>query len=85
MITTGGGFSGYYPRPSYQQAAVNAYFSSLDNSNQPAPGYNIQGRGYPDISTLGVAHEVIIGGQISLLFGTSCSAPVMAALGNVIT
>lgn len=42
VITTGGGFSSYYPQPSWQKAAVTKYFSGLDSSNTPVAGYNIK-------------------------------------------
>ncbi len=81
VITTGGGFSTYYPQPSWQTNAVNAYFAGLPSSDTPAAGYNRLGRGIPDISLLGVEYEVVISNSLFLVFGTSCSAPVMAALG----
>ena len=81
LITTGGGFSSYYPRPSWQDTAVSSYFTSL-GSNQPYPGYNAGGRGYPDVSLLGVNYEVFIGGNKTLVFGTSASTPVFAAMSK---
>jgi tripeptidyl-peptidase-1 len=62
VITSGGGFSTYYAQPSWQTNAVNTYFGTLPSSESPASGYNVMGRGYPDISLIGVAYEVVIGG-----------------------
>ena len=76
MITTGGGFSTYFPQPSWQQAAVKSYFAKQQNS---APGYNRYGRGYPDISLIGTYYLTAIQQQLYLLSGTSCSAPLLAA------
>jgi len=48
-----GGFSNYFPRPAYQQAAVQTY---LQNYISPAtlayyqPYFNQSGRGFPDVS-----------------------------------
>ena len=78
VITSGGGFSSYYPVPPWQINAQKQYFSSLTAS--PAPGYNAQGRGYPDISLLGVDYSVMLNGQIDFVYGTSCSSPVLAGM-----
>ena len=81
VITSGGGFSNHYSRPYWQDSAVSGYFAAL-GSNQPGAGYNAGGRGYPDVSLLGVAYDVIVGGSVSSTYGTSCSAPVFAAMGK---
>jgi len=85
VITSGGGFSTYYPQPSWQTAQVNAYFAAaaLANTN-PAPGYNKAGRGYPDLAFLGVYYQVVIQGAIESVFGTSCSSPVTAAIVSLV-
>jgi tripeptidyl-peptidase I len=82
VITSGGGFSTYYTQPSWQTSAVSSYFSGL--STQPASGYNRNGRGIPDMAMLGVQYQVIIGGLLLSLFGTSCSSPVTAAMVSLI-
>lgn len=79
MITTGGGFSTYFAAPSYQTSAVAAYFASLNASQTPTAGYNPQGRAYPDISLIAVNYQVIVTGEVENIFGTSASAPVIAA------
>jgi tripeptidyl-peptidase-1 len=80
-ITTGGGFSAYFAQPSYQSQAVKAYLSS-PTGKAAAAGYNPQGRGYPDISFIGVDYPVIIGSKTYLMCGTSASTPVAAAMGE---
>ena len=82
VITSGGGFSNYNARPSWQTSAVTNYFAAL-GTNQPAPGYSISGRGYPDVSLLGVSYEVVMSGALQSVYGTSCSAPVFAAMGEL--
>lgn len=84
VITTGGGFSSYYPTPSWQTAAVSSWTSQLDSTNTPSPGYNPNGRGFPDISVLGVYYETIIAGGTEYLFGTSASTPVVAAMISLV-
>ncbi|KAG1763179.1 peptidase S8/S53 domain-containing protein [Suillus occidentalis] len=75
---SGGGFSNYFHRPSYQDAAVSAYLATL------APGtynglYNSTGRAYPDVSSQSASFSVIYQGQATPLDGTSCAAPAFAA------
>lgn len=84
VITSGGGFSTYYSRPSWQDQAVSSYFTSLSPSEVPASGYNPNGRGYPDVSLIGVNYAVVIDGSISSLYGTSASAPVFGAFISLI-
>ena len=59
IITSGGGFSTYFPQPSWQTAAVSNYFNEMAAaSTTPVIGFNSQGRGIPDISLLGVNYQV---------------------------
>lgn len=85
IITSGGGFSTYYKRPAWQELAASTYLSRVNSAGsaiKPAPGYNPYGRGYPDISLLGVAYSVYIDATIFSLYGTSASAPAFAAMGK---
>ena len=84
-ITSGGGFSTYYPQPMWQSNVVSSYFKSvLSTSKAPVPGYNSAGRGYPDISAQGTNYVVFIGGAPYLVSGTSASAPVVAGMLSLI-
>jgi len=80
VITTGGGFSTYFAQPSWQTDVVNGYFANLTSGEQPTSGYNPLGRGYPDVSFIGVDYQVIVQGVTETLFGTSASSPVFAAM-----
>jgi len=82
VITSGGGFSVYYDRPNWQQIAVTDYFSNL--TFVPYPGYNIGGRGYPDVALLGFNYTIVIDGEYVSVSGTSASAPVFAAMVSLI-
>ena len=86
IITSGGGFSGYYSQGTFQTAAIQAYFDTVngDSATDPTSGYNPNGRAYPDVSMIGVAYEVVIDGAIEMLFGTSASAPVFAAMVSLV-
>ena len=45
-----GGFSNYWPMPTYQKEAVGRYLKGGKNLPSPSVGYNTSGRAYPDIS-----------------------------------
>ena len=84
-ITSGGGFSNYYTRPAYQDAAVEKYFAEVARSPiQPVAGYNPAGRGYPDISfeanMYRVQHRSELSSKWSGTSGTSASCPVAAGM-----
>ena len=77
---SGGGFSNYWPRLSFQDAAVSAYLSS---SHVPLPAknlYNEHGAGFPDIAAQGVNFEIYVGGKSLRDGGTSCSTPTAAGI-----
>ncbi|KAK7972919.1 tripeptidyl-peptidase sed2 [Apiospora saccharicola] len=84
-ILSGGGFSNVFAMPDYQSKVVAAYF------NNSAPPYSDQQfnnsravRGYPDVSANGARYVTAVDGKFSLSFGTSASAPVFAAMLNLI-
>ncbi|PRP86479.1 hypothetical protein PROFUN_05261 [Planoprotostelium fungivorum] len=77
-ISSGGGYSIIFPRPSYQRAAVNNYNQYI--TDIPTSFYNTTGRVYPDISAIGHNFVVILDEEISPIDGTSASAPVIAGL-----
>ena len=61
--------------PSYQSAAVASYFTEYT----PYPGYG-SGKGVPDVALLGSTYTTFVGGVRKTLYGTSASAPVVAAM-----
>ena len=67
-ITSGGGFSGTsmnFTTPSWQQPAVSTYLRENNASTfsgfptESTPGWNPQGRGFPDIAVYGGKYECI--------------------------
>lgn len=76
---SGGGFSNYFSRPAYQDAAVNTYLTKYAD-----PAYtkyfNVSGRAYPDVSAQGVAFHTIEVGRDIPESGTSASCPAFAAV-----
>jgi tripeptidyl-peptidase-1 len=95
VIYSGGGFSNYFPQPSYQKSAVSSYFKN-HSPTSVSTYYNASGRGIPDISAngtpaweklerrlltlLGANYVVAVDGEFSLVFGTSASSPFVASL-----
>ncbi|KAG1891976.1 peptidase S8/S53 domain-containing protein [Suillus subluteus] len=80
---SGGGFSNYFRRPSYQDDAVLAYLATL------APGtykglYNSTGRAYPDVSSQAVNFLTIYQGRETPVGGTSCAAPTFTAFVSML-
>jgi len=59
-ITSGGGFSTYYNQKSWQSKLITDYIDNLSSSEVPTDGFNILGRGYPDVSLIGVYYQVVI-------------------------
>jgi tripeptidyl-peptidase-1 len=82
VITSGGGFSTYYEVPDWQSSFTSAYLDGV--STAPTSGYNKNGRAIPDMSMMGVYYQVVVGGSLVSLFGTSCSAPVTAAVVSLV-
>lgn len=81
-LTTAGGFSDYFPVPSFQRDAVSAYKSSPHGKRAKA-GYNTTGRGIPDISSNGINFQIWITSFKALVCGTSGSAPSTAGMISV--
>jgi len=81
--TTGGGFSNYSTRPSYQDNAVTDYLAS--NAIIP-PNWTFQNgnRGYPDVAALGARILIWINGEISVTAGTSASTPMFSAIATLL-
>jgi tripeptidyl-peptidase-1 len=80
VITSGGGFSNIFSRPSYQQDAVEKYLKSPDVKLPPSHFFNRSGRGYPDISAYSSNYITIMNREIALSSGTSASTPLIAAM-----
>jgi len=81
VIFSGGGFSNIFPMPTYQAEAVTNFLT-----HHPPPykngEFNNSGtvRAYPDLSANGANYVIGIDGELALVFGTSCSSPVVGSL-----
>jgi len=83
LITSGGGFSTFYSQASYQSDVVTDYFDS-SVTLPPSSMWNMNGRGYPDVSLVGHNYLVFIGGNLYQVSGTSCTAPTFAGMLSLI-
>ena len=74
-----GGFSNYFPRPSWQKSAVGVYVSSQAGVEKHGL-FNAGGRAVPDISAMGSGFKVVWGGKPASVDGTSASTPLVASM-----
>ncbi|KAH8193647.1 hypothetical protein TruAng_012185 [Truncatella angustata] len=77
-----GGFSDYFPRPAYQDAAVSGYLGGIGGAFSGL--YNASGRGFPDVSAQGNAYRVMDQGKVTSVSGTSASAPAFAGIISLV-
>ncbi|KAH9017730.1 tripeptidyl peptidase A [Lactarius hengduanensis] len=75
---SGGGFSNYFRRPVWQQAAVGKYLASLPKGTY-AGLFNPSGRAIPDVSAQANSFRIFFQGRAVHIGGTSASAPSFAA------
>ncbi|KAH9924392.1 peptidase S8/S53 domain-containing protein [Fomitopsis serialis] len=75
---SGGGFSNYWARPSYQSTVVPEYLDYLGSTYSGL--YNTSGRGFPDVATQAQDFEIVTGGSTETVSGTSCASPTFAAI-----
>jgi len=82
-FTSGGGFSTYTPRPSYQDTAVQGYLSS-GVELPPSTYFNSSNRGYPDVAALGNNFAVYLSsyGGWTTVGGTSAASPTFASIAG---
>lgn len=97
---SGGGFSNVFGIPSYQRAAVDAYFDQVEDtlgfsgyhhyvengnfSTVTGGVYHHGGRAYPDVAAVGDRQVVYSNGSWWLVGGTSLSSPVFGAVLTLI-
>lgn len=79
-----GGFSRYFPRPWYQDGAIESYLSEVpqDTKNYYTNFTNFNGRGFPDVAahSIGPGYPVFYRSDLNLGGGNSAAAPVWAAI-----
>jgi tripeptidyl-peptidase I len=57
---SGGGFSNYFGRPTYQAAAVENYLTEMKAKLPPQAKWNATGRAYPDVSAQAMDYVIVI-------------------------
>lgn len=82
-ITTGGGFSGVFSRPSWQDSQVANYLKNGPDL-PPTSMFHSSGRGYPDVAAMGHNYPIVVGGSTYAGSGTSASTPVVAGMVTLI-
>ncbi|KAJ7685962.1 family S53 protease [Mycena rosella] len=75
---SGGGFSNFFPTPTYQAGDVAAYIASI--GDQYSGLYNTSGRGLPDVAAQAENVEIAWMGSFWLVGGTSCASPIFASM-----
>lgn len=78
-ITSGGGFSTIFDRPSYQSSAVESYLSN-GPSLPPKSDFASTGRGYPDVAAMAHNYPIVVDGTDYAGSGTSASTPLFASM-----
>ncbi|KAJ3981324.1 subtilisin-like protein [Lentinula detonsa] len=88
VIFSGGGFSNIFAIPDYQQTAVSSFLTNhpppytsaqFNNSGTSRAFPDLAANGYTFIATRFTNSYVGIDGEFELVFGTSCSSPVVGS------
>jgi tripeptidyl-peptidase-1 len=82
LYASGSGFSNYFPRPAYQEAAVSKYVKDLGDKYKGL--YNPKGRSYPDLSAQGLYFAYFWNGTEGVISGTSASSPLTAGIFTLV-
>ncbi|KAJ7937053.1 subtilisin-like protein [Mycena leptocephala] len=72
---SGGGFSNYFARPLYQEAAVKGFLNNKLPKGTYSGLFNPKGRAIPDVAAQSDFFRVFIGGRAFHIGGTSASSP----------
>jgi len=76
---SGGGFSNIFPAPSWQKKAVDRYLKHYSPKYNESV-FNHTGRGFPDVSALGLKLATVYLNKTYGVGGTSASAPIFASI-----
>jgi tripeptidyl-peptidase-1 len=80
-LWSSGGFSDIFPRPYYQNSVISKF---LQITKTPTSYFNISGRGFPDVSAIGVNFQIFVSGVLMNVSGTSASTPTFASILSLI-
>jgi len=84
-VGSSGGFSDYFPRPAYQETAVNTYINKHvkpETAIYLSQYANFSGRGFPDVAAMSVSpyYYGFYNGSLERNGGTSAASPVWAGI-----
>ncbi|KAI0029548.1 subtilisin-like protein [Vararia minispora EC-137] len=77
-----GGFSNYFAQPSYQTSSVATFLNAIGTQFNGL--FNRTGRGFPDVAAQAEHFQVVIGGRVGSVAGTSCSSPTVAGVVSLL-
>lgn len=80
---SGGGFSDRHAAPPFQQPHIAQYMKKVAKL-PPAKWFNHTGRGFPDVSAVGLSFWVYNGGLPTEVGGTSAATPVFAGVVSLL-
>eukprot|EP00117_Sycon_ciliatum_P049273 scpid46799/ scgid34957/ Tripeptidyl-peptidase 1; Tripeptidyl aminopeptidase; Tripeptidyl-peptidase I len=80
---SGGGFSRSFPRPSYQDAVVEKFLRTAERLPS-ADYFNRSNRAFPDVAAIGADFNLVSGGDVLTMWGTSCSVPTFAGIISLV-
>ena len=84
---SGGGFSKQFDQTNaqWQAAAVAKYLKTVEPSTLPPAGsFPPMGRATPDVSALGEGYQVVVGGHVTSVGGTSASSPAFSSMVSLL-
>jgi len=79
-----GGYSLRWPRPSWQNSAVDAYVQRTDPDMPDATRFRSAGRGFPDVAAQSENYIVTLDLIPYPVSGTSCSSPTFAGIVSLL-
>ncbi|TFY82758.1 hypothetical protein EWM64_g1251 [Hericium alpestre] len=80
---SGGGFSNYFARPWYQEAAVTGFLEKLPKGLYKGL-FNPNGRAIPDVSAQADNFRIFLSGRAVSIGGTSASSPTFAGFVSLL-
>ncbi|KAJ7696989.1 subtilisin-like protein [Mycena rosella] len=80
---SGGGFSNFFQRPKYQDAAVDGYLRLTGNTESTA--FNVSSRAVPDVSAISQVEFILDGEDINFFGSTAYSAEIFASIVALLT
>lgn len=81
-FASGSGFSNYFPRPKWQETAVERYLDTIGDQFEGL--YNCSGRAYPDLAAQAYRYIIFYNATVRTVDGTSCAAPTVSSIFSLV-